>query len=58
MRCRCRGADFHFWDAADDIRDADLDLVIEKDRLYLHNATGRFGSVPMTVTGVRHMVPS
>jgi hypothetical protein len=48
---RCRGADFHFWDATDDILGADLDLLFEGDRLYLHNASGSFGSVPLTLTG-------
>jgi len=46
-----RGAAFHFWDATDDILDADLDLLFESDRVYLHRAKGRFGAVPMTVTG-------
>jgi hypothetical protein len=51
LLCPCRGADFHFWDATDDITDADLDLLFERDRLYLHNARGSFGAVPMTLTG-------
>ena len=46
-----RGASFHFWDATDDITDACLDLLFETDRLYFHNATGRFGAVPMSLTG-------
>ena len=50
-RVEVRGADFHFWDATDDIRGADMDLVFERDRLYLHNTTGSFGAVPMSVTG-------
>ena len=48
----CRDADFHFWDATDDITGANLDLLFERDRLYLHNASGSFGAVPMTLTGV------
>ena len=47
----CRGADFHFFDATDDICDADLDLLFERNRLYLHKTTGRFGAVPMTLSG-------
>lgn len=47
-----RGAEFHFWDATDDITGADLDLVFERDCLYLHNTSGAFGAVPMTLTGV------
>ena len=47
----CRDADFHFWDATDDIMDASLDLLFERTRLYLHNTKGRFGSVPMSLTG-------
>ena len=50
-RVEVRGADFHFWDATDDIRGADMGLVFERDRLYLHNTTGNFGAVPMSVTG-------
>lgn len=46
-----RGARFHFWDATDDISGAHLDLVFERDQLYLHNARGAFGAVPMTLTG-------
>lgn len=46
----CRGGEFHFWDSPDDIT-ADMDLLFERDRLYLHNAAGRFGAVPMTLTG-------
>ena len=49
--CCNRGAEFHFFDATDDIIGADLDLLLERDRLYLHNASGYFGSVPMTLTG-------
>ena len=50
-RVAVRGANFHFWDATDDILDADLDLLFEGDRLYLHKAKGKFGAVPMTLTG-------
>lgn len=46
-----RDASFHFWDATDDITGANLDLLFERDRLYLHNASGSFGAVPMTLTG-------
>jgi len=50
-RVAVRDATFHFWDATDDIIDADLDLLFEKDRVYLHDARGKFGAVPMRVTG-------
>ena len=50
-RVAVRGAAFHFWDATDDILDADLDLLFEGDRLYLHRAKGRFGDVSMSLTG-------
>jgi hypothetical protein len=50
-RVAVRGANFHFWDATDDIIDADLDLLFEGDRLYLHKAKGKFGAVPMRLTG-------
>lgn len=35
---RCKGAALHFWDAPDDILGADMDLVFERDRMYLHGA--------------------
>jgi hypothetical protein len=43
--------DFHFWDAPDDITCANMDLIFEGDRMYLHGATGFFGAVPLDVTG-------
>ena len=45
------GVDLHFWDAPDDILGADMDLLFEKDRVYLHNATGHFGALPLSVSG-------
>jgi hypothetical protein len=56
-RVEVKDAQFHFWDATDDIFDADLDLVFERDRLYLHRAKGRFGAVPMTLTGDMDLDP-
>jgi hypothetical protein len=49
-RVAVRGARFHFWDATDEI-EGDLDLLFEKDRLYIHNAVGRFGAVPLALSG-------
>ena len=46
-----RGGELHIWDATDDIREASLDLLFEGDRVYLHNATGKFGAVPMRLAG-------
>ncbi len=48
-----RGADlaFHFFDAPDDFSRAQLDLLFEGDRMYLHGALGHFGAVPLTLTG-------
>jgi hypothetical protein len=46
-----RGISLHFWDAPDDIHAADMDLLFEGDRVYLHGAKGRFGAVPLTLTG-------
>jgi hypothetical protein len=48
---RFRGLSLHFWDAPDDIHAADMDLLFEGDRVYLHGAKGRFGAVPLTLTG-------
>lgn len=56
-RLAVRGSEFHFWDATDDVLDADLDLVFEGRRLYLHNAVGKFGAVPLTVTGDLDIYP-
>ena len=50
-RVRCRDMAFHFWDATDDFARADMDLLFEGHRLYLHDARGFFGAVPMTMTG-------
>ena len=38
LQVRCRGASLHFWDSPDDILGADMDLVFERDRMYLHGA--------------------
>jgi hypothetical protein len=45
--------DLHFWDAPDDVLGADMDLLFERDRVYLHKATGHFGAVPLSVSGAR-----
>ena len=47
----CRGIDFHFWDAVDDLSKTDIDLVFDDQRLYMHNASGIFGSIPLTLSG-------
>ena len=47
----CRGLDFHFWDAVDDLTKTDIDMVFDDQRLYMHNASGMFGSVPLTLSG-------
>ena len=56
-RLRCRGIDFHIWDATDDFSGTDMDLLFEGHRLYLHDACGKFGAVPMTITGTSHILP-
>lgn len=48
---RCTGMAMHFWDATDDLTDVNMDLLLEGERLYFHNATGRFGAVPLVLTG-------
>ena len=50
-KVQVRNSHFHFWDATDDIFDADLDLVFDCDKLFIHRAKGRFGAVPMTLSG-------
>jgi len=54
-RLRCRGMGFHIWDATDDFSATDMELLFEDHRLYLHDASGRFGAVPMRITGHRHL---
>ena len=49
---RARAGAFHFWDATDDFTQVNMDLLLEGDRLYLHNAHGHFGAAPLTMTGV------
>lgn len=49
----CTDVDLHFWDAPDDIHGARMDLLFERDRVYLHKATGHFGAIPLSVSGVR-----
>eukprot|EP00959_Pyramimonas_sp_CCMP1952_P414224 8679043-Pyramimonas_sp.AAC.1 len=48
---RCRGVGLHFWDAPDDMRAVDMDLLFQGQRMYLHNAHGWYGGVPMGVSG-------
>lgn len=43
--------DLHFWDSPDDITGAAMDLLFERDRVYLHKATGSFGAIPLSVSG-------
>lgn len=39
------------------VRAADMELVFEADRMYLHGARGAFGAVPLSVTGDMDMNP-
>ena len=48
---RVKDGTFHFWDAVDDFSRTNMDLIFEHDRLYLHDASGHFGAVPMSITG-------
>ena len=48
---RVKDGAFHFWDAVDDFSRTNMDLIFEHDRLYLHDASGHFGAVPMSITG-------
>ena len=50
-RLDIRGADFHFWDATDDVLGARLAVELSGDRAHLLRAEGRFGSVPLRVSG-------
>jgi hypothetical protein len=43
--------DLHFWDATDDLLGCQMDLLFERDRVYLHKANGHFGAVPLSVSG-------
>lgn len=50
-RVRCDDLSFHFWDATDDVIDSRMDLIFEGSRLYIHGAQGRYGAIPLIVTG-------
>eukprot|EP00873_Tetraselmis_striata_P029672 jgi/Tetstr1/449936/TSEL_036990.t1 len=50
-RLHCKNLEFHFWDSPDSLSGASMDLLFEGDRMYLHNASGYFGGVPLTLTG-------
>lgn len=51
--CRCRDGSFHFWGAVDDFNDTNMDLLFEGDRMYVHNGSGKFGAVPLTLAGAQ-----
>lgn len=34
-----------------------MDLLLERGRMYLHGAAGRFGAVPITITGDMDLNP-
>ncbi|WIA09845.1 hypothetical protein OEZ85_010059 [Tetradesmus obliquus] len=53
----CRDVDLHFWDSPDDITGAAMDLLFERDRVYLHKATGSFGAIPLSVSGDLDLSP-
>lgn len=53
----CNGIDFHFWDAVDDLSNVDMTLVFDDQRMYMHNASGMFGSIPLTLSGEHHKQP-
>jgi len=48
---KCRDTGFHFWDAPDDLRGVNMDLIFQGQRLYLHNAQGWYGAVPLHISG-------
>ncbi|KAF8055821.1 TIC236 [Scenedesmus sp. PABB004] len=52
-----RGVDLHFWDAPDDILGADMELLFERDHVYLHNAVGAYGAIPLRVSGDLDLCP-
>ncbi|KAF6250262.1 hypothetical protein COO60DRAFT_1706191, partial [Scenedesmus sp. NREL 46B-D3] len=52
-----RRVDLHFWDSPDDIQGASMDLLFERDRVYLHKATGSFGAIPLSVSGDLDLSP-
>lgn len=43
--------DLHFWDAPDELLGCAMDLLFERDRVYLHKAHGHYGAVPLSVSG-------
>eukprot|EP00798_Chlamydomonas_sp_ICE-L_P004358 gene4358-14478_t len=53
----CKDVDLHFWDSPDDITKANMDLIFERDRMYLHGAQGYFGAAPLRLTGDMDLNP-
>jgi len=56
-RLSATDADFHFWDAPDDMLNCRMDLLFEGKRLYFHNARGYYGAIPVYVTGDMDLNP-
>lgn len=50
-------ADFHFWDASDDITDASMELHFEGKQLYFHKASGKYGAIPIRLSGDMDLNP-
>jgi len=50
-RVNCKDGFFHIWDAPDDFENVNMDLVFEENRIYFHNATGRYGAIPVSAVG-------
>ena len=50
-RLKCSSLHFHFHDAPDDLFDTQMDLLFEDERMYLHNAHGYYGAIPIQASG-------
>ena len=57
-RINCEKAAFHIWDAPDDFEDVNMDLIFENDRMHFHNATGRYGAIPVSAVGDMSLDPN
>jgi hypothetical protein len=50
-KLRVSDGEFHIWNAPDDFEGVNVDLVFEGSKIFLHNCTGKYGAIPLALTG-------
>lgn len=50
-KLKCSNGHMHFWDATDDLTEVKMTMLFEGKRMYLHDAKGFYGAIPIQVTG-------